>query len=91
MAEIESLVERRKWAAARRLIQDELLRSPTDHWLWMTMGLTYYEQRHYEKALECATRAVELQSDCPLAIWHLAGSYYMCGREERGYIVDTPS
>jgi tetratricopeptide (TPR) repeat protein len=82
MTEIEKLVNQKKWAPARRSIQDELLVSPTDHWLWMTMSLTYYEQRQYEKALECAKRAVELQSDCPLALWHLAGSYYMCGREE---------
>jgi hypothetical protein len=82
MSEIEELVEQKKWTAARKLIQEELISAPTDHWLWLTLSLTYYEQKKYEKALQCSKRAVELQPDCPLALWHYAGSLFMSGRED---------
>ena len=63
------------------MLYAELISAPTDHWLWYTLSLTHYEQKEYETAYGCARRAVELQADCPLAIWHLAGSAYMTGRE----------
>ena len=81
MSAIEQLVERKQWKKARALIQEELVSAPTDHWLWLTLSLTYYENKRYEKALACSRRAVELQPDCPLALWHYAGSLYMSGRE----------
>jgi tetratricopeptide (TPR) repeat protein len=89
MLEIEQLIEQKKWARARELIQEELVAAPTDHWLWMTLGLTYYEQKQYEKALQCAKRAVELQPDCSLALWHYAGSLFMSGREDSALAIWT--
>ncbi len=65
-----------------QLIQEELISAPTDHWLWATLSLTYYEQKQYEKALQCSKRAVELQPDCPIVLWHHAGSLYMTGHED---------
>ena len=55
----------------------------------MTLSLTFYEQKKYEKALQCSKRAVELQADCPLALWHYAGSLYMTGREDAALAIWT--
>jgi tetratricopeptide (TPR) repeat protein len=82
MSAIEKLLKQKRWSKARALIQDELVSAPTNHWLWTTLGLTYYEERQYEKALECSKRAVELQPDCALVLWDYAGTLEMCGREE---------
>jgi tetratricopeptide (TPR) repeat protein len=89
MSAIEQLVERKQWKKARALIQEELVSAPTDHWLWLTLSLTYYENKRYEKALACSRRAVELQPDCPLALWHYAGSLYMSGREPAALAIWT--
>ncbi|HVS39785.1 MAG TPA: hypothetical protein VMS17_29780 [Gemmataceae bacterium] len=89
MTEIEKLVDRKQWARARACAQEELIETPTDHWLWLTLSLTYYEQKHYEKALQCSKRAVEFQPDCPLALWHYAGSLYMSGREDSALAIWT--
>jgi tetratricopeptide (TPR) repeat protein len=88
-AAIETLIEQKKWSKARALIQDDLASAPTDHWLWMTLSLTYYEQKRYEKALLCSKRAVEYQPDCPLALWHYAGSLFMSGREDAALAIWT--
>ncbi len=89
MTEIEKLVERKQWARARALVQEELMSAPTDHWLWMTLSLTYYEQKKYEKALQCAKLGVEFEPTCPLALWHYAGSLYMSGREDAALTIWT--
>jgi tetratricopeptide (TPR) repeat protein len=78
---IERLIEDKAWARARLLINEELIFQPADHWLWMTLGLTYYEEKEYAKALKCSERAVQLAPDCPLALWHYAGSLFMSGRQ----------
>jgi len=89
MATIEQLVAAKKWKQARALLQDELLTAPTDHWVWTTLGLTYYEERNYEKALSCSKRAVELAPDCPLVLWDYAGCLYMTGRESAALAIWT--
>jgi tetratricopeptide (TPR) repeat protein len=89
MATIEDLIAAKKWTQARALLQDELLSAPTDHWVWTTLGLTYYEQRMYEKALSCSKRAVELGPDCPLVLWDYAGCLYMTGRESAALAIWT--
>lgn len=89
MTEIEQLIERKRWSKARALIQEELVSAPTDHWLWANLGLTYYEQKKYEKALECGNRAVELHAGCPLALWHYAGELFMSGREDSALAIWT--
>lgn len=89
MGQIEKLLAAEKWAKARALIQDELLSDPTSHWLWTTLGLTFYEQRQYEKALKCSKRAVELAPDCPLVLWDYAGCLEMNGRESAAMAIWT--
>jgi len=79
-SEIEELISRKDWKAARFLIHEELVFDPMSHWLWMTLGLAYYEDREYEKSLACSKRAVELEPRCPLALWHFAGSLSMTGQ-----------
>lgn len=87
--QLESSIKQKKWSKARALILEELSSAPTDHWLWMNLSLTYYEQKHYEKALECSTLAVEYQPACPLALWHYAGDLYMNGREDSALVIWT--
>jgi hypothetical protein len=48
---------------------------PTDRWLWTTLGLTFYERRRYETALQCSKRAVALAPDCPLVLWDAPAAY----------------
>src|SRR5262245_55551651 len=76
---IERAIADKNWKEARSLIQDERLPQPMDHWLWMTLGLTYHEEQEYEKAVPCSKRAVQLAPNCPLALWHYAGSLDMAG------------
>jgi tetratricopeptide (TPR) repeat protein len=81
-AKIERLLARDRWRQARSLLQEELVFAPTDHWVWMMLSLTYYEEKHYEKALACSQHALELKPSCPLALWHYAGPLYMTGQEQ---------
>lgn len=62
---------------------------PSDHWLWLTLSLTYYEQKKYEQALKCSEWAVHLEPACPLALWHYAGSLYMSGMEASALAIWT--
>jgi len=89
MTDIESLIEQKQWAKARESIHEGLEDAPTDHWLWLTPSLTYYEQKKYAKALQCSQRAVELQPSCPLALWHFAGALFMNGREDAALVIWT--
>ena len=89
MSQIETLVAEKKWKQAQALLQRELLTSPTDHWVWFTLGLTYHEQKQYDQALACSKRAVQLQPDCPLALWHYAGSLSMAGKEDAAVAIWT--
>lgn len=89
MKKIEELIAAKQWKEARAAIQDELLSYPTDHWLWTTLGLTYYEQHQYVKALVCSRRAVELAPNCPLALWDFAGCLYMNDQESAAFAIWT--
>ena len=89
MTQVEKLLAAKKWSKARALIQEELLSDPADHWLWTTLGLTFYEQRQYDKALKCSKRAVELAPDCALVLWDYAGALYMTGREHSALAIWT--
>jgi predicted Zn-dependent protease len=89
MKKIEKLIAAKQWKAARTVIEDELQSDPTDHWLWANLGLTYYEERKYEKALVCTRRAVELAPNCPLVLWDFAGCLYMSGQEAAAFAIWT--
>src|SRR5262245_55826735 len=61
---IERLLKAEKWKEAQPLLHRELIYTPSDHWVWMMLSETYYEQYDYEIGLECARRAIELMPDC---------------------------
>jgi tetratricopeptide (TPR) repeat protein len=87
MPTIEALLKAKKWKAAQELLYRELIAAPTDHWVWYSLSLAHYEQRQYDLALQCSQRAVELQPNCPLALWHYAGSLAMSGKESQAYVI----
>src|SRR5207249_3788765 len=63
--QIESAIGREDWKQARKLIRMWLRRSPKSHWLLTRMGLTYYEQRQYRRALAYERRALRIAPRCP--------------------------
>ena len=89
MTKIDKLVAAKKWTKAQVAIQEELISTPTSHWLWTTLGLTFYERRRYEKALQCSRRAVALAPDCPLVLWDYAGCLFMCEQEDSALAIWT--
>ena len=78
--DIEALIRAERWAGARGLIKKRLKKEPTNHWLLARLGLTYYEQRQYERALACEEEALRIEPNCPLALWDYAGSLQMLRR-----------
>jgi len=86
---VERWIARKSWSKARAAIQELLVYHPADHWLWMHLGATYYEQKQYDKALKCCEHAVQLQPDCPLVLWHYAGALHMAGRSSAALSIWT--
>ena len=80
ITEIEAAIERDDWDKARRLLEEELRKTPEDHWLLTRLATTYYEQRNYEKALESSERAIHLAAGCPLVRWDYACALDMLDR-----------
>jgi tetratricopeptide (TPR) repeat protein len=80
--QINAAFEHELWSKARRLLQHELRKAPSDHWLQTRLATTYYEQRKYEKALEASERAVELAAGCPLVRWDYACALDMLDRTD---------
>lgn len=71
---IDDLIAAEQWEEARALIEKALKKEPESHWLWTQLGETYYEQRAYKRALEILLKARDIVPDCPLMLWHLAGT-----------------
>ena len=80
--QIEEAIQRDDWEKARLLIRQWLRRKPNDHWLLTRLGLTYYEQRQYKRALHYELKALQLEPYRPLAIWDYAGTLDMLGRKK---------
>lgn len=85
--EIEKLIDAENWPAARKLIRVELRNEPDSHWLLTRLGLTYYEQRNYRKALFYVTQAMKLAPDCPLVLWDYAGTLNMLGQNKEAIAI----
>ncbi len=79
---IDSLLERAEWDKARALIKKEMVRDPDNHWLLTQLSETYYEQRRYHQALNQLLTSLDLVPDCPLTLWHLAGTLDALGDSE---------
>jgi tetratricopeptide (TPR) repeat protein len=71
---INRLFDREDWATARKLLDAEREKDPESHWVLTQLGVTYYEQRQYKRAERLFEEAVAIMPECPLALWHLAGS-----------------
>ncbi len=84
---IEDCIAHEQWEAARRLIEEALTDMPESHWLLTRLGLTYYEQFDYRKALEIAEKALAIAPDCPLVLWDYAGSLEMLDRPQEAIAV----
>lgn len=78
--DIEILIEKEDWPAARKAINKELRSEPDDHWLLTRLALTYYEERKYTKALIYDERALNIAPKCPLVLWGYAGTLQMLAR-----------
>src|SRR5512146_1689372 len=84
---IEEAIKRENWEKARSLIRSRLKRFPDDHWLITRLGLTYYEQKQYKRALRYSEKALSLAPHCPLVLWDYAGSLDMLQRSEEAIAV----
>ncbi len=71
---INRLILAEEWDKARLLIKKKLAKEPESHWLLTQLAETYYEQRHYKRALALLLRSLDIVGDCPLTLWHLAGT-----------------
>lgn len=85
--EIEKLIETEDWKAARKLIRAALRKEPDSHWLLSRLGLTYYEEHNYKKALFYAAQAMELAPNCPLVLWDYAGTLDRLGRNKEAIAI----
>lgn len=85
--QIEEAIERDNWQKARLLIRQWLRREPNDHWLLTRLGLTYYEQKQYRRALRYELKALQIEPYCPLVVWDYAGTLDMLGRKKEALSV----
>ena len=77
---IEKAIRDDNWPRARALIRGALKCEPNSHWLITRLGLTYYEQRQYKRALHHSEKALTLSPKCPLVLWDYAGCLDMLDR-----------
>ncbi len=78
--QICNLIDKEDWAAARKLIRQELRKKPDDHWLLDRLSLTYYEEQDYARALQIIEKARQRFPDCPMILWDYAGTLDAVGR-----------
>ena len=79
---IEKYIEKENWAKARNEIRKELKTDKDNHWLITRLGLTFYEEKEYKRALHYSEKAKKLAPNCPLVLWDYAGTLDMLGKEK---------
>ena len=84
---IEKAIRADNWPRARALIRSALKYEPNSHWLVTRLGLTYYEQRQYKRALRFSEKALALAPQCPLVLWDYAGCLDMLDRLEEAIAI----
>ncbi len=77
---IEKLIRAEQWLLARKEIEAALKAKPDSHWLHSRLALTFYEMREYSTALKHSERARNIEPNCPLVLWDLAGALQMLER-----------
>jgi tetratricopeptide (TPR) repeat protein len=93
-ARVNELFSEERWDDARALLREALGKEPKSHWLLTQLGVTYYEQRRYGEALRILLDSLEILDDCPLTLWHLAGTLDALGRSREAlriysWIIDS--
>lgn len=86
---IDELFDREDWEAARRVLSRELETDPENHWLLTQLGVTFYEQRRYKKALQVFLKSREIVPDCPLTLWNVAGALDSLGKHQAAISIYT--
>jgi hypothetical protein len=86
---INELFHRCKWEAARKLLEAERDKNPDDHWVLTQLGVTFYEQRRYEEALQLFLESLKIVPDCPLTLWNLAGTLDALGKTTQAIHIYT--
>jgi tetratricopeptide (TPR) repeat protein len=64
------------------LLEKEREKDPENHWLVTQLGVTFYEQRRYEDAVELFLASRQIVPDCPLTLWNLAGTLDSLGKRK---------
>ena len=77
---INDLFHRKKWDAARKLLELARKKDPNSHWLLTQLGVTLYEQGKYKDALKMFLASQKIVPDCPLTLWNLAGALDALGK-----------
>ncbi len=80
---INVLFDRGMWLTARKLLERERNKSPDSHWVITQLGVTYYELRKHKTALRLFQASEKIDPDCPLTLWHLAGTLDALGQSRR--------
>jgi tetratricopeptide (TPR) repeat protein len=53
------------------------------------LGVTFYEQKRYEEALQLFLASLEIVPDCPLTLWNLAGTLDSLGKHTHAMRIFT--
>lgn len=80
--DLDQLLADGHWTAARKVIEQQLAADPNSHWLRTQLGVTHYEQREYREALKHLRVSLDIVPDCPLTLWHTAGTLDALGKSE---------
>ena len=86
---VDLLFRQGKWAKARKLLEDEREKEPTDHWVLTQLGVTFYEERCYQEALQLFLASLQIVDDCPLTLWNVAGALDSLGRHHEAVPIYT--
>jgi len=71
---IEIYYEQEKWSKAKHLLLQVLRESPGDIWFLAILSSIYYEEKNYKKAYTTIKKAMKLEPEEPLVMWHYTGS-----------------
>jgi tetratricopeptide (TPR) repeat protein len=86
---INDLFRQDEWEKARQLLERERQKDPHDHWLLTQLGVTFYEQKRYEESLQLFLASLRIVADCPLTLWHLAGTLDALGKHTDAWRIYT--
>jgi tetratricopeptide (TPR) repeat protein len=86
-SQIEELIKAQDWAAARQAIRRKLRLAPENHWLLTRLGLTFYEEKRYKRALKYSLLALAVKPSCPLALWDYGGCLDMLNQDRAALTV----